>query len=352
MLSAKISQVQATARKLVREMTDVKSGEQVLIVADYDSDQVTLDALTAAVSEVGGEPTITVMSPRAINGDPYPSIIGGAIQEADVIFGAATRDMIHALTWGPGGRIREARPWRLVDMTQATAEVMVRPAATGDYRELARIGDAVCSVVGAGERIRITSEIGTDITGLIRGGIAESGMPGVSAAGVNKGVAREPGTWCCFPDGEVYVLASGCVGENEGDAGGNIVFDTSMHMLGALREPVHCTVSRGKVTQIEGGFQAKELERILASVPNSNNIIELGSIATNPYARPHGESMYEDRKSLGTIHIALGNRYVDMYDAEGHFRPHFVHLDGVISRPSVYIDGSQVMDRGRLICLD
>jgi leucyl aminopeptidase (aminopeptidase T) len=209
-----------------------------------------------------------------------------------------------------------------------------------------RIGDAVYEIVSKGERIRITSELGTDVTGLIR-----EGLSGSLSVGINKCRARDVGSWCCFPDGEVFVLATGCIGNNPGDAEGTVVFDTSMHMLGLLREPIRCTVSAGKVTDIEGGWQAERLRRILAQVPGSDNIIELGSIATNPFSSPHGESMFEDRKTLGTVHVAVGNRYIDMYDEQGEFRPHFVHLDGVISKPDVYVDGEKIIDRGRILCL-
>jgi leucyl aminopeptidase (aminopeptidase T) len=200
--------------------------------------------------------------------------------------------------------------------------------------------------VSKGERIRITTEFGTDITGLIR-----EGLSGSMSVGINKGRATNVGSWCCFPDGEVYVLATGCIGDNPGDAEGTVVFDTSMHMLGMLREPIRCTVAEGKVTDIQGGWQAERLRRILGQVPNSNNIIELGSIATNPFSSPHGESMFEDRKALGTIHIAVGNRYVDMYDENDDYRPHFVHLDGVLSKPDVYLDDEKIIDAGRIMFL-
>jgi leucyl aminopeptidase (aminopeptidase T) len=346
---ALIAEVLETARMLVRDVTETKAGEQVLVISDYKSDPITVNALAAASREAGAEVTITSMSPRAINGDPFTPLVGRAIGGADVVFAVASTDMLHSMSWGPGSKVRDIadRQWRLVEMAEATANVMVRPGARADYDEVGRIGAAVFEVVSKGERIRITSELGTDITGLIR-----EGLSGSLSVGVNRGQAKEVGSWCCFPDGEVFVLATGCIGTNPGDAEGTVVFDTSMHMLGLLRDPIRCTVSEGKVTKIEGGWQAEELRRILDQVPNSNNIIELGSIATNPSCSPHGESMFEDRKTLGTIHIAVGNRYIDMYDENDQYRPHFVHLDGVISKPDVYIDGDQIIDRGRILCLD
>lgn len=345
---ALIAEVLETARMLVREVTELRPGEQVLVISDYKTDPITVNALAGASREAGGEVTITSMSPRAINGDPFTPLVGRAIDGSDVVFAVASTDMIHSMTWGPGSKVRDIanRQWRLVEMAEASANVMVRPGARADYREVGRIGDAVYDVVSKGERIRITTELGTDVTGLIR-----EGLSGSLSVGINKGRATQAGSWCCFPDGEVFVLATGCIGNNPGDAEGTVVFDTSMHMLGLLREPIRCTVAEGKVTEIQGGWQAERLRRILDQVPNSNNIIELGSIATNPFSAPHGESMFEDRKSLGTIHIAVGNRYIDMYDENDDYRPHFVHLDGVLSRPDVYLDGEKIIDAGRILCL-
>ncbi len=346
---ALIAEVLETARTLVRDVTQVKPGEQVLVITDYRSDPITVNALAAASREAGGEVTITSMSPRAINGDPFTPLVGRAIDGAQVVFAVASTDMLHSMSWGPGSKVRDIadRRWRLVEMAEATANVMVRPGARADWAEVGRIGDAVFEVVSKGERIRITSELGTDVTGLIR-----EGLSGSLSVGVNKCLAREVGSWCCFPDGEVFVLATGCIGTNPGDAEGTVVFDTAMHMLGLLREPIRCTVAEGKVTKIEGGWQAERLRRILDQVSDSNNIIELGSIATNPSATPHGESMFEDRKTMGTVHVAVGNRYIDMYDENDEYRPHFVHLDGVISKPDVYIDGEKIIDRGRILCLE
>src|SRR3954468_7626634 len=140
---SKIADVLVTARMLVNEFVAVQPGEQVLIVGDYDSDPITLDALAAATREAGGDPVTTTMPPREINGDPPPPFLQKAVLGADVIFAAASTDMLHSLSWGPGSKVRDLaeRPWPLVEMSQATASVMVRPGARADYEEVGRIGD-------------------------------------------------------------------------------------------------------------------------------------------------------------------------------------------------------------------
>ena len=80
---ALIAEVLETARMLVREVTELRPGEQVLVISDYKTDPITVNALAAASREAGGEVTITSMSPRAINGDPFTPLVGRAIDGAD-----------------------------------------------------------------------------------------------------------------------------------------------------------------------------------------------------------------------------------------------------------------------------
>src|SRR5579862_1435821 len=115
---ALIAEVLETARMLVRDVTAVAAGEQVLVITDYKSDPITVNALAAASREVEAEVTVTSMSPRAINGDPFTPLVGRAIGGADVVFAVASTDMLHSMSWGPGSKVRDIadRQWRLVEM--------------------------------------------------------------------------------------------------------------------------------------------------------------------------------------------------------------------------------------------
>jgi leucyl aminopeptidase (aminopeptidase T) len=342
------TQVTLAADMLADDFAALRSGEKVLIVTDLLTDPAAAAAIGAAANARGCEVTVVEVAPRAVNGDPFPDAVEAACRVSDVIFALASTDILHSLVWGPGATLRDIRdrPWRLVEMSEASTSVLARSANRAAYDEVARITTALLDEVKEGSRIRITSPAGTDLAGTIRAGLA-----GGLSVGANMGRATTPGSWCCFPDGEVYILAPGCLG-GEGDTSGVVVFDTAMHMLGRLDEPIACTVTDGRVVGIDGGWQAERLRRILASVPNSNHIIELGSIATNPAVTPHGESMFEDRKSLGTAHVAVGNPYPDMYDADGVRRTSFVHLDGVISGPTIWVDDRLILEKGRIICID
>ena len=74
----------------------------------------------------------------------------------------------------------------------------------------------------------------------------------------------------------------------------------------------------------------------------ARNIAEFG-IGTNDSARLSG-ILLEDEKVMGTVHLALGNN-VTM----GGSVNVPMHVDGVIKKPTVYLDGKLLMDKGKLL---
>ena len=87
---------------------------------------------------------------------------------------------------------------------------------------------------------------------------------------------------------------------------------------------------------------AKKLKQQLDAVgKDARNIAEFG-IGTNDSAKLSGV-LLEDEKVMGTIHIALGNN-VSM----GGSVNVPIHLDGVVKKPTVWMDGKLLMKDGKL----
>jgi aminopeptidase len=72
------------------------------------------------------------------------------------------------------------------------------------------------------------------------------------------------------------------------------------------------------------------------------SIAELG-IGTNPAARLTG-NVLEDEKALGTIHLAFGTSL-----GIGGVNRSSVHIDGLVLRPTVELDGRMLMEDGTLV---
>ena len=74
----------------------------------------------------------------------------------------------------------------------------------------------------------------------------------------------------------------------------------------------------------------------------ARNIAEFG-IGTNDSAKLSGV-LLEDEKVMGTVHLALGNNIT----MGGTFNVP-IHLDGIIKKPTVYLDGKLLMKSGKLL---
>ncbi len=104
--------------------------------------------------------------------------------------------------------------------------------------------------------------------------------------------------------------------------------------LGLIKNAnIRIEVNDGYAVKITGGSLAKKLNKQLDEVgKEARNIAEFG-IGTNDSAKLSGV-LLEDEKVMGTIHIALGNNL-----SMGGKVDVPIHLDGVVKKPTVYMDG-------------
>lgn len=299
---------------------NVKKGEDVLILTDTSAEEVVYEALAAAVYEVEGVPTILIIPPLAAFGHEPPEIAAAAILKADTLIAICCVSVTHTTAVRKGLETGV----KYIAMGGVNSEMLTHGAATADYAEVNRITNHFAEILTKGERVRVTSTHGTDVTFSIKG------RKGHVLAGV-----FHPGTIACFPDGEAACAPV------EGTAQGLIVVDASMHHVGRCQSPISLTVKDGRVVCIEGKEEAELLKKLLETRgdDNSYNIAEF-AIGTNPQARCIGNPQ-EDKKTLGSIHLALG----DSLSLGGSIYSR-THLDGLILKPTVYIDDKMTIDKG------
>ena len=105
------------------------------------------------------------------------------------------------------------------------------------------------------------------------------------------------------------------------------------------------TIEHGRLTSIEGaddqGPYADRLS-VLFDQPENGTIAELG-IGTNEAAKLCG-IILEDEKLYGTVHIAFGTN-----TSFGGTTKAACHLDGIILRPTLYLDNECVIREGAFI---
>lgn len=313
----------AAARRVVESYCDVKADEQVLIVTDPRSDMAVNRAFMGAALAAGAIPTMAIMPTTRWAGDDPTEVIDGALERASLVIGVTHFSLGHSPT--VKDRLADGSI-RFVSMPGVDAEQMLTGANSADYDEVQRIGEALQKVVAKGSEIHVTTELGTDFRGDI------SGMP----AKIDAAMAREPGQIGCFPGGEVFQAP------RDGSVNGRIVVDRTIAMIGVLEAPVTYEVRDGYAESISGGADAEKLRGLIEGIENANHVGEC-AFGLNPKAGITG-NVSEDKKAWGTIHVALGDNI--MY---GGSTPSEIHIDGVISRPTVEIDGVKVVEDGKIL---
>ena len=303
----------------------IKPDHHVLVVGDSHT-QPLAEIFHAAASTLAKESVLAIMAVRRNHGQEPPRIITEAMAASDIVIHAVT----YALTHTDATRYAQAKGTQIFTMRGLTEELMfrmLRMILELDRGQLLRVTNAMADRLTRAKSVHLTSDLGTDIRMDVIGrqaiSLAGQGRPG------HLGGSAFPGEAAIAPI--------------EGSANGKIVFEYSMDNLGLLDQPIHLTVKEGSVTAIEGGSSADELRRLLdQSDAGATNIAEF-AIGTNPVASMTG-NMAENKKVRGTVHMALG----DNMTIGGAVRSD-VHLDGMVLRPTVTIDGETVVDRGRLM---
>lgn len=325
--NAERASVEDRAALIVGTLLAVRPGEQVALVTDALSALPMVAALEGAVADAQGECTVMRMPLRepARRNELTPVIVAG-LARADCLIG---------LTGGGGAptyasevkALYEAKTLRGISMVMRTLENFTTGGALADYAALRKEGLQLAALWRTARRIRVTTPSGTDLRSTIAG---EEVM-------VECGYATEPGQEAAFSDGEVSQMP------NQNAAEGRIVVNGPVAHLGS-GDAIELEVVAGRVRSITGGDRADELARIVRTVPEADNIAEIG-IGLNPACRRNGD-FEEEKKARGYVHVALGDNVFYGGDVRCG-----VHMDMVLYEPSVWLDDTLVVDAGTVVPL-
>ncbi|MBU1864018.1 MAG: aminopeptidase [Candidatus Omnitrophica bacterium] len=210
---------------------------------------------------------------------------------------------------------------RIASMPMITEEIANR-CLNVDYEAVRERSLRLHNCLVQAKQIVITTALGTDIT-------FERGERKIYHG--DGGIFDYRGAFGNLPEGEVSLAPI--------NANGVYVVDASIPTFGKLLAPLTFSVSGGKVNDITGD-KSDTLKAILDAIgENAYIVAELG-IGTHPTARVTG-IVLEDEKVLGTCHIACGN---DLSFGGTNNVP--IHLDGVITKPTIVVDGKKIMENG------
>lgn len=310
-----MNQLVKTAEGVLSSCLAVKKGEEVLIVTD-DTRKEIGEALYEAAGNLGCERLLMVMNERELSGQEPPKAVAAAMKSADVVIAPTAQSLTHT-----NARIEAARAGtRVATMPGITEEMFSQGAMTADYSKVEELTAVVTEMLSKASVARIEKD-GYVLTINIRG---RDGVP-------SPGVYREPGKCGNLPSGEAYIAPL------EDGSEGEMIVDGSMVGIGKLDSPLHMVISGGKLRSVTGE-KSENLDVLLKNETNGT-LCELG-IGTNEAAVLNG-IILEDEKVYGTVHIAFGTN-----TSFGGVNKAECHMDGIILRPTLYLDDVKVIEDG------
>jgi leucyl aminopeptidase (aminopeptidase T) len=302
--------------KFLKASLGIKNGETVLIVTD-DNKLKIAEAIERAAKKLSDEVLLLKMAPRSQHAEEPPKVVSEAMKRADVVIIPTTMSLSHTAARKAACKAGA----RVASMPGITQQMFRRGGLTADYSKVKKISESVAKMLTKAKEVRIKTRQGCDFTARL------SGRKGVA----DTGILTRKGAFGNLPAGEGFIAPV------ERKSQGTLVFDGSFAGLGVLTQPLKITVDGGRAVKIEG--DKGELKKMLT---NGDNIAEVG-IGTNPKARLMG-NVLEDEKVMGTVHVAFG----DNHTFGGKIKAD-VHLDGIIKRPDIYLDGTKIMENGRFV---
>jgi leucyl aminopeptidase (aminopeptidase T) len=315
-----VSDIARAVSAIVGDCLGVGEGEEVLVIANPATIGLG-ERLRGEAGRLGADGILALVGERASHGAEPPASVAAAMTRADVVIAPTMQSLSHTAA----RRAATEAGVRIATMPTATEELVAR-VMSADMEGLRRRGGRIAELLTAGSEATITSGNGSEL----RLGLGDrAGIP-------DAGDLRAPGAFGNLPCGEGFIAPI------EGSAEGALVVDGTIAAIGRVAEPIELTIEAGHLTAATGPEGERLLELLRMHGDDGTNVAELG-IGTNEKAILTG-NLLEDEKLLGSCHVAFGASA-----AIGGTVQVPVHLDCVVLKPSVSIDGEPLVEAGELL---
>lgn len=309
------------AKSVLEGCLAVKKGEKLLLVTD--DGKLPLTHIFKEAAQDLGLDVVLMEGPVQEGGEP-PRLIADALLAADAAMLLTSGSLTHTHARGNATK----KGVRIASLPRITQEVIEKTFDV-DYAEMGKITNELVKRLTEAERVRVTTELGTDIT-LPLGG--REAMPDAGDLSYTGAVGN-------LPAGEAMISPV------EGCGDGVIVVDGVIAGIGILDSPLTFTIEKGRIVHAEGAKAKAFQEYIGAYDAYAAAIAEFG-IGTNPKCEIMGNPL-SDEKIYGTIHIGFGNNLF-----MGGAQDSDIHYDCIITKPTVYLDDTCIIKDGRHIYFD
>jgi leucyl aminopeptidase (aminopeptidase T) len=313
-----MSELEQAVRAVVRDCLGVKEGEEVLVVCNPATEELG-EKIRSEAQEAGADAVLTVMAERDSHAAEPPDPVAEAMAAADVVLAPTVQSLSHT-----AARKRATEAGARIATLPGVTEEMLGRVMSADMQGLRRKGTAVAERLDAATEAIVTCPNGSDL---------RLGLEGRTAI-ADAGELTSRGAFGNLPCGEGFIAPAG--------GHGTLVVDGSAAGIGLVDEPVELVVEGGHLTSARGGQGMAFMELLTVHGEDGTNLAELG-IGTNEKAKLTG-SILEDEKILGTCHVAFGASA-----AIGGTVQVPVHLDCVVTKPTVELDGEAIVRQGELL---
>lgn len=302
-------------RIILEDCMGVKENESVLILTDDVKCNIGI-SLFEQSKQIAEDSVLMVMKARSISGEELPASVAESMKNFDVIICPTSVSLTH--TNAKKNAVNEGA--RLGSMPGISEEMFNEGAITADYKSVEELTLKFTQLLTASK----TAKIVKDGYVLEMSLLDRKGVP-------STGIYKNPGESGNLPSGEAYIAPV------EGTANGEMIIDGSMVGVGKLNSPLYVKIEDGVLKELTGE-DAHKLQILFDNTENGT-VAELG-IGTNTKARLTG-IILEDEKIYGTIHIAFGTN-----TSFGGINKAACHLDGIILKPTLYLDNEMVIKDG------
>ncbi len=317
-----LSKLDKASRIAILNCMGARKKEKILIITDALKREIGYSLFNNSIA-LGFNSLLVEMKPLTTNGEEPSEEIARLMKNFDIVLCPTSKSLTHT----KARREAASKGARVATFPGITEDVMIR-GLNADYKRISRLSFKIKNILDKGSFVKITSPAGTDLSFSIKGrkAIASSGLFHKKGEGGN------------LPTGETFLAPV------EGSANGTLIIDGSIAGFGIIENVnLKVTVTDGFASKITGGKLAKQVSAMLDNFGKyGRNIAEFG-IGTNHKAKLSGV-LLEDEKVLGTIHIAFGNNIT-----MGGSVNVPIHIDGVVKKPTVLLDGKLIMINGKLL---
>ncbi|MFQ5693556.1 MAG: aminopeptidase [Nitrospinota bacterium] len=312
------------AHKIATVCADLKAGERVVIVTDFECARCG-EIMAAACKALGAEVVMTVMEPVEVDGAEPPEAVALAMKTAQVLFLPVTQSISHSRATHEAVKAGA----RALSLAGFLPEMFYEGGINADFLALQPTCDALAARLERADKAELTTPGGTNMV------FDLAGRPGNS----HSCVPHTPG-FTAVPNIEANTSPA------EEGCEGLIVADAAVpnYRIGPLREPIRLKVEKGRIVDIQGGDQAQFLKERFAEHQDQAvyNIAQL-AFGLNPESKIC-DRFLEMHGAAGTAHIGIGTSTF----LGGTVRAP-LHFDVVMYAPTLLLDGEKVIEDGKLL---